>query len=795
MILNYLKIAFRNISRHKLFTAINIAGLSISMSLGLLILTVISDLSSYDEFHRNKKDIFRINTLVKYASGRSDLKATCSFPVAGELKNNYPEIKNSVRIQRFFGGMVKAGNKEIELNGYFTEPSFFEVFSFDLSMGSGPEILAEPNSIVLTNSTAKKLFNDEDPMNKLITVGSFGDYIVKGVVNDAPVNSHLQFEMLGSLSSLQQLAKSEGLDTGIDKWDELFKNYVYVQRAQGVSEEKINTGLLQVAQKGNDVIQDKKISLQLQPLEKILPGPDLSSQIGPKMSFLPLVILSAVALLILFSACVNYTNLSLARSLRRAKEIGVRKAIGGSKKQLFIQFLTETFAVSIISLIAAYFVFTVIRPEFLKVVPRASEMFSLQVTPVLILAFIAFAVVTALMAGLLPAAVLSKFNVIQSLKHDTSIKTLGRLNLRKALIVFQFTLSLIFIVGVIVIYRQYKFSVNYDHGFTSENKMIVPLKGIDYTLFKNEFKRNSNVSSITGASGIVGGHEVNNGWVTLPRRIDSIAIDYCKVDENFVKDLGLNLLAGTAFTVSSKQMTDLIVINEQMAVAIGAKYPGDALGRIISINEEEKEVAGVVKDFNYVHLEEPMRNFGLLYEPAAISYAYLGLAGINDDDRLQSLQTSWGRVAGKSVFEGKTMEAFTEETYSFYNNFIKIFGFVAFLAIVIGCLGLVGMSLYAAQLRVKEMGIRKVMGASVVSILVLLSKGFIVLLLIAAAIALPVSYFAFSKILENGVYHIRVGIIELGTGLLFLLLTGGSIIISQTWKTAVSSPVKSLKTE
>lgn len=795
MIINFLKIAFRSLGKHKLFTAINIAGLAMSMSLGLLILTVISDLLSFDKFHVNRNDIFRINTNVKYAAGYADTKATCPFPVADELQNNYQGFKNVTRIQRFFGGKTKTDKKEIDLNGYFTEPSFLQMFSFDLTRGEGPSVLSKPNSVVLTNSSAEKLFGSEDPVGKLVSVGDLGDYMITGIINDPPTNSHLQFDMLGSFSTLSQLENAGALKTSKDKWNELFSNYVYVQREPGLNESKINEELLQIAKKGNAVLDDKKISFEIQSLNKIIPGPDISSQIGPKMSFLPIAILSGVALLILISACINYTNLSLARSLRRAREIGVRKAIGGTKKQLFGQFLVETFAVTILSLIVAYFIFTIVRPEFLKVVPRAGEMYTLRMTPLLVLAFIGFACFTALIAGVLPATILSKFNVIQSLKHDTTIKALGRINLRKALIVFQFTLSLIFIVGVVVIYRQYKFSMNYDPGFASENRMVVPLEGLDYDLFKNEFQKNSSVTSVTGSSNVIGGAGVNAAWVKFPGNNDSIRVDHLRTDENFIKDLGLTLLAGNAFSPTTKPKESTVIINEQMTAAVGAKNPKEALGKLLVVNDEEKEVIGVIKDFNYAHLEEPIRNFMLSYDQKAIGYAYLGISGSYNENMQRSFKNSWANIAGSSVFEGKTMDAFAEETYAYYNNFIKIFGFVAFLAIVIGCLGLIGMSLYAAQSRFKEVGIRKVMGASVANILFLLSKGFAWLLLIAAAIALPLSYFLFSTILENGVYHIRIGLIELGIGFLFLLFTGGITIISQVWKTAASNPVRSLRTE
>ncbi|HEY6503049.1 MAG TPA: ABC transporter permease [Chitinophagaceae bacterium] len=795
MIRNYLLIAIRNFWKHKIFSMINIAGLAVSMSLCLLIITVISDLLSYDNFHSNRDNIYRVITKVQSGPGYTDMKATCPFPVANELEENFQGYENITRIQRFFNAKAESNNREIQLEGYFTEPSFLKMFSFPLLKGNIQTALVGPNSIILTERSAEKFFGKEDPVGKVVSMGLFGNYIITGIISDPPENSHLKFDVLGSLSSLGQMEKDGSLDPDLNEWSGFLKNYVYIQKSQDLSIKQIRDDLKQIALKSTTLTKDLQLSFQLQSLDNIVPGPDLSSQIGPKMGYLPILILSGVALLILISACINYTNLSLARALSRAKEVGIRKAIGGSKKQLFTQFLAETIIVCLLSLVAAYLIFGLIRPGFLKVVPRASEMFSLKVSPLLVLFFIGFAFFTAMIAGILPASVLSRFNVIRALKNDTTINSLGRVSLRKALIIFQFTLSMIFIVGVIVVYRQYHFSRNYDHGFTIKNKMVIPLEGVDYKLLKNEFGKNPGVSSVTGSSVMVGSFQTNTTVVKLPENIDSLSADYLHTDENFIDDLDIKLLAGHAFTNTGKSKEHSVVINEQLAQAIGAKQPQAALGRSLLINDESMEIIGVVKNFNYAQLEEPIRNFIFFYEPGQVGYAYLSFSGKFNDAVNSSLEKSWSNIAGSTLFQGKKMEVVMEETYSFYTNFIKIFGFVALLAITIGCLGLVGMSLYAARSRLKEVGIRKVLGASVGNILLSLSKGFLWLLLIASAIALPISYFLFNIILENGVHHIQIGVIELGSGLLILLLVGGITIISQIWRTALANPVKSLRTE
>jgi ABC-type antimicrobial peptide transport system permease subunit len=294
---------------------------------------------------------------------------------------------------------------------------------------------------------------------------------------------------------------------------------------------------------------------------------------------------------------------------------------------------------------------------------------------------------------------------------------------------------------------------------------------------------------------MAGSFQADNISLTLPDKMDSLSADCLQTDDGFIDMMEVKLLEGSSFATTTKAKEHSIIINEQLSKALGAKQYQDAIGKVIMIGEDPREVIGVIKDFNYVQLEEPIRNFIFFYEPKKISYAYLSLTGKFDDAAMTSLGISWNKVSGNNLFNAKTLALQIEETYLFYINFIKIFGFVALLAIAIGCLGLVGMSLYAAQSRFKEVGIRKVMGASVTTIVLLLSKGFIWVLLIASAIALPLSYLLFNQVLENGVYHIEIGIIELGAGVLILLLAGGITIISQIWKTAVSNPIKSLRTE
>jgi len=789
MIVDELKWALRNLLRNKLFAVVNLFSLSMAMMIGLFVISLVGELQTFDNFHRNGERVFRVISTLHFPSRDNSARATCPVPVADALKANYKELGTVTRIHKLFRGSGLVNRKEIPISGYFTDPEFFDVFTFSF-VSSNAEMLSRPNTLVLTSALAQKFFGQRDPVGESMQVSGLGEFMIVGVIEDPPRNSHLDFEALASLSSLQPLESTGIENPTLTNWSEFVRTYAYVRLADGVSEQALSEALGHIEPLANQHYEQATLNLELQPLDAIVPGPDLSSEIGKKMGYLPLFIMVMVVLLILGSACINYANLSLALSLRRAREVGLRKIMGSSHRQLFIKFLSETMLLSTLALAVAMLIFYSLRTEILSLVPAAGRMVSLAFHPWLLVSFIGLAVLTGWMAGTVPALVLTRLPVISSLKGIIAKDAFGRISLRKALIVFQFTLSLFLIIGITTIYRQYRYSMTKDLGFERENILVVPLKSVRYATFKPLMVQHPFIASVSASSEPIGSHLTQSAWFSMPGMEDSTMVNYMEVDDAFVRQLGMVMIAGQAFHADSP--SNEIIVNERFALAANLS-PDDLVGGEVRIQSTPYTVKGVVKDFHYQHLEEAIRPFYFVRNAEAARYAYLSLDAKAWPEHNEALASSWKQVSADESFEPMLLVDRLGDTYRFYTDFMKIFGFIALLAVSIGSLGLLGMTLYAAEVRTREMGIRKVMGAGDASLLFLLSRSFIVLLLIACGLAVPVGYFAFTELVSLSAYHISVGIVELGAGIALFLGLGAVIIVAQTMKTVKANPAEVLR--
>jgi putative ABC transport system permease protein len=797
MLYNYFIIASRSLAKHRFFTIINVLGLAIGMSVCLLLISLLSFVFTYDDFHVNKDLIYRVISITNDGQNRDD-RACSPAPLAEILSNGVTGIQRVVKIQAPFYSEATHGSQHLPLRGYFVDNGFLEMFTFSLLKGKISNALAKPYSVVITEKAAKKMFNLEDPIGKVITMGEAGDFVVTGLLQDHPKNSHMQFEILCSYATLETFAGKKLIST--NGWQEFFNSYIYIQFAPN---DKLVRKVSQVedylAGISNDAYSTSpnfKATFELQALVDIEPGRELHNQIGPEWGGVGLGIFTSLTLLILLPACFNYTNISISRSLRRAKEIGLRKVMGGQRSQIFSQFIIETVVITMIALIGAYGIFLAVRGEFLSLLVETDAL-ELNADPVTLMYFVLFAAIVGFSAGVVPALYFSRMNPVESLKNSTHMRGLGRVGLRKALIVGQFALSLGFIMSVIITLRQHEKSIRYDFGFERDNILTLDLKGMDPNVFRNEFSKLSVVQKTALASNIAGTSVASLSYIVNDDGKDSVEVFDMYADSHYLSTLGIELMAGRTFGDALDGDNGNIIVNEKFVKEFELGRPADAIGKMFTLSTGSVvKVIGVMKDFHYMDLQHPIKGFFLHCDPAQLKFGYIKISAGDQFEIIASLESVWKKLETEQKFEPRYLADLIEEMYSFHFSMVKICGFLGLLAISISCLGLLGMVVFTVENRMKEVGIRKAMGATTGALAYLLSADFFRLMIIAALIATPLTWFFFEKVyLSVQYYSFHVGSLEILCSLSLMLLLGLGTVLSQTLKAARSNPVDTLRYE
>ncbi len=781
---NYLKVGFRNLVRHRYFTILNMVGLAIGMSVSLLIIALFVSVTNYDEFHTNKENIYRIlsftNTGKEYASAPAIL--------GEQLKTEFPGIKEVIQIDRNLHISEPLPKNPIYTFGYYVDPSFLSSFTFPLAKGDPKTALENPYSIVLTEKQSKKIFGDGEAIGKMIDVGD-RQFEVTGIMKDYPPASHFEFNAIASYSAISE----DQLDVPIkDAWSQFRNHYVYLELEEGQDPSKLQDYLDKVAAEVYKSNPDFKATFHLQALSDVTPGPQLDNDIGPEWSHESFVVAGCVALLILLPACFNYTNISIARSLKRAKEIGLRKTLGSLRRQIFAQFLAETVIVTVASLILSCAFFFMIRGQFQSMMAHGDSL-DLSLTFERFLYFLLFAIFVGFVAGLFPAMHFSRLNPIDAIKNNVPTKRFSGIRIRKALIVLQFGLCLFFILTLVIYNKQYRYAMNFDLGFDEENTLDVDIYQVNPDVIRNEFSKLSFVQKVSFSSSVMG-HGVPNTWATLDGSKDSVEVFYMYVDGNFIENMDVKLLAGKTFDNFTGVETS-VIINETMMKRFNFAGPSEALGQMVNVDSLSLKVIGVVKDFHFWQLHAPPGNFFFRSNPDKYRLANLKIATNDITASMLELENAWKKFSNGTLFTAKFLSDETADAFYQYRTIIKLFGFLGILAISISCLGLLGMVVYTAESKTKEVGIRKVMGASRMSLAFLLSKEFLKLMLIASIFALPTTLLL-EKTLQN-MEHYRVAItfFDIMLGLLSMFALGIVTMASQTWKTASINPAETLKYE
>ncbi|MFN0212944.1 MAG: ABC transporter permease [Saprospiraceae bacterium] len=801
MINSYLTVAFRNLFKNRLYSAINIFGLALSMSVSLLILLLIQDAYQYDTFHPDGERVFRINTEAFRKGGGSESYASSPFPVGEVLEKGFSQVEACARFVRHLNGEVKGGGKILGLSGMFAEPSFFQIFGFSLLEGNAATALQEPFSIVLTEKSADKFFPRESALGKTLEIRGYGPFKVTGVLAAFPGKTHFEFEALASASSIPALEKSEALSPVSENWNDYYGTYTYLRLRPGASVKETEAALAAISKTeyASKTLESRDATYRfyLQPLNAITPGEVLSNSMGRGLPAMLLWFLSALATVIMLSACFNYTNLTLARALSRAREIGVRKVVGASRGQIFGQMLGEGVVTSIFALVLGWFLMKLWQPAFNSLSFTEFSDVSVKENTVTVIWFIFFGIAVGLIAGLLPALALSKISPVSVLRKLEGIRFFKRVGLRKVLLVTQFAVSLLFIIMVTVISKQIGHITNMDYGFKTAQILNIPLLGQSPEKIIPALSAVPGVERISAASHTMGTWEDSSSDVRCEPGAEPEGVRDYFVDKNFAENLELSFIAGENFPedpVAGRE--SFLVVNEQFLQHFKLGTPAEAIGKQVLLGDSTRvSLRGVVKDFLFkpaVYAPEPLM---LRNDPAQWQMLHVKIAPGNPETTVVALQRAWSQVVPERPMESEFYDQTMRENYANMKDILGIIGFFGLLGIAIAAFGLLGMATYTVETRAKEVSLRKVMGASGPDLVMLLSRNFLKLLLIATLIATPLAWFLGLQFLNLFAFRTTLGIAAILPGILLLFGIGALTIGSQTIRAALANPIKNLRSE
>lgn len=795
--------SIRNLFRNRTFSLINLIGLSVSMSLGLLIILIVKEQYTFDTFHKDTDRIYRINTLALRVTGDSEPYATVPLPVGHAIRDEYTFTDEVVCINRWFNGDAVYGNVNVPVQGLFADPSFLKVFNFPLDRGNPSTALNEPNSLILTKTAAERIFGKAEPLGQTMTIGGYGEFVVTGVLKEFISKTHFDFEVMASTSAIPALERSGVLSASSNDWNNYYGNLVYIKLKEGRSTEEVEQALKEIALKNYAGLKleprDKGYEFYLQNLAEITPGPALSNQMGNGMPSLLLIFISVLAGIVMVMACFNYTNLMIAKSLARAREIGIRKVVGANRWQIFTQFIGEAVIFSIVALMVSYLLLQLLKPGFMQLNIAREFATELAEDGSVYFYFLLFAIGTGVVAGLLPAGYLSAFRPARVLKDAGGLKVYSRLTLRKALIVVQFTLSVVFVLVVLVIYNQIRFMVNKDYGFNEQHIINVRLQGMEMDKLANEVKSLPGVISVGGVSHALGTWADRSSDYKRNREDEPFTMRDFIVDNNYIDNIGLSFIAGSNFDPSLQGDHERhIILNEKALSFFGFADPVSAMGQSVFVNDSVMlTVIGVVKDFNFRPLNYEIGPLALRYNTSQLDWLSVKVLPNQQNSVMASVESIWKKLDPVHPFEGMMMDDQIDGAYESAGFFdiLNIVGYISFLTISMACMGMLGMAMYSSQTRIKEIGVRKVMGASSGQITMLLSQSFILLMGMALIPGIPLAWLLGDQFLSMYAYKTSISLPLILAGVGIVVLAGLITIGSQTWRAASSNPVDSLRHE
>lgn len=797
MFRNYFKIAWRNLKRNKIYSTINVMGLSLGLACAMLIVLYTKDELSYDRFHANANNIYQIGAVLNNPDGSVMFKGTSTGIFQGpRFAANIPEIKSFVRVQRDFKDF-KLSNDIVSRELLHVDPSFFSVFSFPLKAGDPNTALKDPRSIVISEKTSKEYFGNSDAMGKIIQVKDgdrFEPYIVSGIAYATPQNSSIKFDILVPLGIREQMTqdKSNWMNFHLNTFlllNEKADLAAVEKKMNAVFNREATESLKDLADRVGDQATTEHLLLSLPQMHL---NTEFSAQDALKDASDPVYsyVLSAIALFILIIACINFINLTIARSVKRAKEIGIRKVVGGERTQLIMQFLGESSLLCICAFLIAILMVLLVLPTFNELANKALSL-SYLLDAKLIGVFSGLFIITAFMAGFYPALILSGFNPVKTLYSRFYLP--GKNYLQKSLVVLQFSLATLLVLATLIFHKQFSFLTTKDLGYDDNHVVIVDkpnLKNSEAQLFKEQLMANTNILDVALK---------NRGRQGTKARTDGtkeVGFDFDKIDANYLTLYKIPIVKGRNFSPQlPSDSTQSVLVNEAFVREAGWQDP---IGQYVDFFHDQKkyQVVGVVKDYHFRSLNEkispqvfnmrPDKNYGL---------ALIRIKPGSETASLQHIESTFKKLFPLNPYTFKFKDAENLRAYQAEAKWKQMMLFAAILTIFISCIGLFGLSVLAAEKRTREIGIRKVLGASVGAVVTALSKDFLKLVTIAMLIAIPAAWHFANQWLENYPYRITLSWQLFALAGLLVVSIALATVSFQAFKAAMSNPVKALRSE
>jgi len=802
MLKNYLVICYRNLTRNKLYSFINIFGLALGLAICFIISLWVQSELSYDRFHekahrifRVERELFRDNLYSRWPIGSGQYKQL--------LLDDFAEIENAVRFwRREF--VIKDHKDFIRRQPLFAvDNSIFEIFDFGLEEGDEQTALIEPQTVVLTRQNAKKYFGTDDVIGRSLSFerqGKMVDFKVTGILKEVPENSHIHFDMLISISSYPNEAFADLRGNYL---------YIYILIKEGFSkqvlEEKMKTFVEKRLQpvygdllvSGLDIHEVLKVHLF--PITDIHLHPSENWELEPGGSIQSVYIFSTIAVFILILACINFINLSTARANKRAKEVGLRKTIGAGKKQLRIQFIQESTISALISLAAALLLCNLVIPLF-------NQLFSVELSPSLLfqlknlVIIFAITLTAGVLSGLYPALYITRFDPVSVLK-GSSFSGIGKSVFRRNMVLFQFLISAILIFGMFIVYRQMEYIQTRSLGFDRQNVVVVPARSQKvfqgYDSFRNELLQSPQIESVSASTDLPGDPLYGNGYVMRQDSDENINLIFFSADYDYIETLKLEIVAGRGFSREYGTDIDKTVILNHAAVKRIGWSPEEAVGKMLrrGDNVPPYEVIGVVEDFNFKSLRTEIEPILILFLSNRITFISVRIAPGEIDKSLEFIQQKWASTFPGEQFDYTFLDERIQGLYEKERKMQNLFVVFSLLSILVACLGLYGLAAYTAEVKTKEIGIRKILGASTGRITFLLSKEFIKWILIANVLAWPVAWYFMNLWLQNFAYRIHIGWFVFLFTIFITLFIALSSFVFQVLKAAWANPADSLRYE
>ncbi len=803
MLKNYILIALRNIKKHKFFAAINIVGLSLSMSVCMVLILLVYDHFQYDKFHPNGSRTYRVITYLKGQDGPfDDVYATSPLLIRDQLENKYAFVEHITNLNHQFRGEIRSPHKVLELSSLYADDNFFDVFGFELLEGSANG-LSEPFNLLLSETIAQKLFPNQSAVGQTVDFEDHGSYKIAGVVKDPPGNSHIKFEALASMATLPVLEEKSVVSNRYRQWGNIWSNYNYLVLSSTQSRAEAEQVITEITERNIELDDDHPgYTFELQAINEIVPGRIMSNEISFSLPKFLLVFFGLLGLVVIVTATINYTNLSIAKALSRTKEIGIRKVNGARRQQIILQFLVESVIFAVISLFIAIILYQFLIKSFNEIWIFSQIGITLEDSWTAYLYFFSFTVLLGLLTGIGPSQFISKIDVVRSLKGSViGIKNrkksiLSLLTGKRTLLSIQFALSILMLVSILVIREQANFLVNSNFGFDEEKVFFVELQGHDPEIVKEEFSSISGVNEVAFTSHHPAVGRSQGADASWNPDQEPQTLYHFSVDPNYIEVMGLELIAGSDFPKNtSTQNEKFIILNERAIELFGFESSSQAIGEIITIDSVGLTVTGVLKDYHWEPFMKSIRPLGLRIIPEDYALAYFRLTEGNGLRAKKDFEEKWNSFDPSREYRGGFLEAELDQFYQFFYDLGGILSYVALVAVAITSLGFLGMVTFQLKTKVKEIGIRKVLGASFKELTLTMSKGFLLMIVLTVLIAAPLAIWINGLWVNEIAYHAPLGLINAIPAILIIGIIALASIISQVWTNSRKNPAETLRVD